>query len=55
MKGKKSSGCNDISCRFVKKVKDEISAPVSMLVKRSIQSRIVIKSIKIATVVTIYK
>jgi len=50
----KSSECDDISCIFLKKVKDEISLPVSILVNKSLESGIVPKSIKIAKV-PIYK
>ena len=39
----------------LKKVKDETSLPVSMLVNKSLKSRIVPKSIKVVKVVLIYK
>ena len=40
---------------FLKKVKDEISLPVSMLINKSLESGIVPKSIKVANVVPISK
>jgi len=48
--------CLTITHAFVlKKVKDETSLPVSMLVNKSLKSRIVPKSIKVVKVVLIYK
>jgi len=51
IKVKKSTGCDDISCMFLKKVKDEISLPVN----KSLESEIVPKFIKVAKVMPIYK
>jgi len=55
MKVKTSSGCDDISCILLKKWKDEISLPVSMVVNKSLEIGIVPKSIKVVKVVPIYK
>ena len=41
----------ELSCIFLKKVKDEISAPVSMVINNSLENGIVPKSIKVTKVV----
>ena len=55
MKVKKSSGCDDILCILLKKLKYEISLAVSTLVNKSLEGGIVPKSIKVAKAVPIYK
>jgi len=54
MKVKQSSGCDDILCMFLKKVKDKITLPFSMFVNKSLESGIVPKSMKVAKVVPNY-
>ena len=55
MKGKKSSGDDNISSKLIKSLKGEIAYPLSLLINSSLESGIVPASMKIAKVLPLYK
>ena len=55
MKGKKSSGHDDISSKLLKSLKGEIAYPLSILINNSLSNGIVPETMKIAKVIPLYK
>ena len=54
LKPKKSTGHDNISCHFIKAIKDSISKPISLLINKSLEDGIVPEAFKIAKIILKY-